>query len=470
MAQIPAVAVIGHTNVGKTSLMRTLTRQRSFGEISAHPATTRHVELAELAVGGRVVLRLFDTPGFEDSSGLMAHIKRLREERGEDWLETLRAFAQQTSLHVGFSQEAMALGQILDSDILLYIVDVRDPVRAKHRDELELLGRTARPVLPVLNFISNRVAPHVSDWRLQLARVNMHAVVPFDTVVYREADELALYTKIATLSDSLAAPLSQLMDQLKSARAGLRRASAVLIAELLVDTAAARRTYPTKEDQQKTLEAARLQDSVRQREQETIDALLKLHRFADQDYAPVELPFAHGVWQQDLFDPEVLEQFGFDATRALAAGAAAGLVIDLAVGGLTLGAAALTGAGIGFVVDSARRYGRQIAATIQGQADIAVDDATLRNLLARETALTATLLGRGHAAQTPVDGGEVDSSDLFASISSPLKRARRNRHWSSLNRPRHTSATRRRPEVQAIANAVERAISTMESGRQLTHE
>ena len=38
------VAVVGHTNTGKTSLMRTLMREADFGEVSDHPATTRHVE------------------------------------------------------------------------------------------------------------------------------------------------------------------------------------------------------------------------------------------------------------------------------------------------------------------------------------------------------------------------------------------------------------------------------------------
>ena len=147
MSDIAAIAVIGHTNTGKTSLLRTLTRQRDFGEISAHPATTRHVELAELAVDGQPVLQLYDTPGFEDSSGLLAHIEQLKSSRGEDWVETLRAFAVDNSLHASFGQEAKALAQILDSDVLLYVIDARDPVRAKHRDELELLGRCARPVV-----------------------------------------------------------------------------------------------------------------------------------------------------------------------------------------------------------------------------------------------------------------------------------------------------------------------------------
>ena len=46
------LAVVGHTNVGKTSLLRTLTRDVGFGEVSHRPSTTRHVEGARLSVDG----------------------------------------------------------------------------------------------------------------------------------------------------------------------------------------------------------------------------------------------------------------------------------------------------------------------------------------------------------------------------------------------------------------------------------
>jgi len=77
------IAVVGHTNTGKTSLMRTLTRKRDFGKVSSRPATTRRVEAAELEVSG-AVLRLYDTPGLEDSTGLLAHLDALQAERGGD--------------------------------------------------------------------------------------------------------------------------------------------------------------------------------------------------------------------------------------------------------------------------------------------------------------------------------------------------------------------------------------------------
>ena len=57
------LAVVGHTNTGKTSLLRTLTRDTEFGQVSNSPGTTRHVEGARLTVDGEALVELFDTPG-----------------------------------------------------------------------------------------------------------------------------------------------------------------------------------------------------------------------------------------------------------------------------------------------------------------------------------------------------------------------------------------------------------------------
>ncbi len=432
MTKVPAIAVIGHTNTGKTSLMRTLTRQRDFGEISAHPATTRHVELAELAVAGRTVLHLYDTPGFEDSSGLLAHIERLKVKRGEDWIETIEAFAREPDLQAGFGQEAKAVNQILASDLLLYVVDVRDPVRAKHRDELELIGRCARPVVAVLNFLAPG-ATHEAAWRDQLARVNMHAVVAFDTVVYREADELALYAKIATLADRFAPALEALMAELTAARKALKRAAALIVAELIVDVAAARRLYPAGDEAAEAAVAAALKDAVRRRERDAVSALLRVHRFAERDYAAEDLPFAHGEWQEDLFDPAVLERFAINTAKALATGATAGLAIDLMTGGLTLGAAALAGATVGFIVDGIRRYGGDLISSVRGFADMRVAEPTLMHLIARNASLAAALLGRGHGAQTPIREAPLEPAGIAARFGPLIKQARGNPRWSTLS-------------------------------------
>ena len=65
------IAVVGHTKTGKTSLIRTLTRDDGFGNIDESAGTTRYVEKSTIFAGDVAVINLFDTPGFEDSSDLL---------------------------------------------------------------------------------------------------------------------------------------------------------------------------------------------------------------------------------------------------------------------------------------------------------------------------------------------------------------------------------------------------------------
>src|SRR3546814_12776278 len=73
------IAVVGHTNTGKTSLLRTLTRDSSFGDVADSPGTKRHVEGARLRLDGRPALEWFDTPGWDDSIALLEYLERLDE-------------------------------------------------------------------------------------------------------------------------------------------------------------------------------------------------------------------------------------------------------------------------------------------------------------------------------------------------------------------------------------------------------
>ena len=67
--QTLSLAVVGHTNTGKTSLLRTLLRDSGFGEVKNAPSTTRHVEEAAITDGADTLLYLYDTPGLEDAGG-----------------------------------------------------------------------------------------------------------------------------------------------------------------------------------------------------------------------------------------------------------------------------------------------------------------------------------------------------------------------------------------------------------------
>ncbi|MBP8184615.1 MAG: 50S ribosome-binding GTPase, partial [Pseudomonas sp.] len=187
------LAVVGHTNVGKTSLLRTLTRDVDFGEVSHRPSTTRHVEGARLSVDGQPLLELYDTPGLEDAIALLDYLEQL-ERPGErlDGPARLSRFLASSEARQRFEQEAKVLRQLLLSDAGLYLIDAREPVLAKYCDELAVLASCGKPLLPVLNFVaaSNQ---QVEAWRTALARLGLHALVRFDTVAPPLDGERRLY-------------------------------------------------------------------------------------------------------------------------------------------------------------------------------------------------------------------------------------------------------------------------------------
>ena len=394
------VAVVGHTNTGKTSLLRTLTRNAEFGEVSNRPATTRHVEGTALLVEGIPLIELYDTPGLEDSIGLLEHLDTLHNGERLYGIELINRFLNSSAAQNEFEQEAKALRQVLSSDISLYVVDVRDRVLGKHRDELEILARCTKPVVPVLNFVASPEAK-TAQWREHLARVNLHAVVEFDTVVLDEYGERRLFEKMQTLLDHFYATLEAVIKDRQRQRARLNRASADLLADLLIDVAAYRVVLPV--DAQKTTAAMEsLKQTVREREQQCVDALLELYRFRLDDYDIETLPIEDGQWGLDLFNPASMKQFGVRAGGGAAAGGVAGLAIDAVTGGLSLGAGAALGAAIGALLSSSRTHGKRLADRMRGFTELRVSDATLRLLAVRQIELVRALLRRGHASRDKI--------------------------------------------------------------------
>lgn len=430
------IAVVGHTNTGKTSLLRTLTRDATFGEVSNRPATTRHVEGTSLLVNGMSLIELYDTPGLEDSIGLLEFLDTLHSGGRIYGIELITRFLDGPAAHDEFEQEAKALRQVLISDISLYVVDVRDRVLGKHRDELEILASCAKPVVPVLNFIASSEAK-TAQWREHLARVNIHAVVEFDTVVLDEYGERRLFEKMQTLLDHFYSTLQAVIEDRQHQRARLNHASADLLADLLIDVAAYKIILPL--DNRNT---AMAMDSLRrlvcEREQQCVDALLELYRFHLDDYAIEALPIEKGHWGMDLFNPASMKQFGIRAGGGAAAGGMAGLAVDAMTGGLTLGSGAAIGAAIGALWGSSRTHGKRLADRMRGFTELRVNDGTLRLLAIRQIELVQALLRRGHASRDKIQIHSKDASKkawMRSRLPAVLEKAKVNPAWSRLNGP-----------------------------------
>jgi GTPase SAR1 family protein len=449
------LAVVGHTNTGKTSLMRTLMRDVEFGEVSDRPAVTRDVEAAVLRAGDEIAVHLFDTPGLEDSIGLLERLETLRGDRRLDGLEVIKRFLDDDESRHRFTQEAKVLRQLLDSDVALYVIDVRDRVLGKHRDELEILGMCARPVVPVLNFTAAEGA-RTAEWREHLSRLNMHAVAEFDTVVFDARHEQRLFEKMRTLLDAHRPLLDQLIEDRRRRREAIISGSVRLLADLLIDAAALTLHVPAH-DRAKAEEAIEsLKRQVRRREQRCVDELLALHRFRPGDAEEDALPIEEGAWGMDLFSPEALKEFGVRAGGAAAAGAMVGLTLDVLLAGLSLGVGTAAGAAIGGLFGTGLTHGRRFFDRLRGLTELRCDDLTIRLLLARQSALITALLRRGHAAMDRIRPAvSPDRAGLRAGrLPRPLLRARTHPHWSHPGDPAHRPGSPDPARDEAVAELV----------------
>ncbi len=408
------LAVVGHTNTGKTSLLRTLTRDPNFGEVQDEPGTTRHVEGARLLVDDATAIELFDTPGMEDGIALLDYLDQLAQRAQRlDGPDRIRRFLDSPESKRRFEQEARVLNKLLDCDAGLYVVDVRDPVLGKYKDELAILASCGKPLLPVLNF-TRSPSQRADAWREALARLGLHASVEFDTVAPALDGEAQLYDKLALLLDSHAALLKALNEDIVLQR-DIRRADALrLTAELLVDAAAWHlESAPDHESLAQATDTLRRQ--VRKRENQCIKALLKRYRFKAADFPYHELPLEGERWGMDLFHPQALRDMGIHVSKGIAAGAAAGATIDVFTAGLSLGTAALAGAVIGGLWQGSGQYGKRILGRLKGYRELSVDDAVLRLLGMRQIALVNALERRGHAAQGPIIlAQEAENTDAQA--------------------------------------------------------
>ncbi len=248
------IAIVGHTNTGKTSLLRTLTRDAAFGDVSDRPSTTRDVSRVDLLVDGQALVRLYDTPGLEDPFGLMQWFAQDATPHA-DPVARIDAFLASDHGDGRYEQEAKVLRQLRRSDAALVVVDAREPVLPKHREELRLLAQCGRPLMPVLNFVADPAA-RPAEWREGLARMGLHVLADFDTVVFDHAAERLLFEKLMLLLEARAADLRRFVLHRESQRAQLVEAGCRAIAGLLLDVAALQLQAPAEHDE--TAQAAQM--------------------------------------------------------------------------------------------------------------------------------------------------------------------------------------------------------------------
>ena len=450
------LAVVGHTNTGKTSLLQTLLRRRDFGEVSSRSRTTRAVEAGEVVDGDGVIAVLFDTPGLERAERLRDAVESSRNDHRDDSRALLGRFLASPAAadDDDLGQEAASVQAALDADVLLYVIDTHDEPKPKYRDELFVLAATARPVIPVLNYTAHPDA-QPDRWRSVCADESVHTTVEFDAVVYDDAGEQRLLRAVRAL-DTVKASVPDLDDVIKRWKALRERerqqmilAATDVVAEFLVTASAAvvvtepRKRNRTEREVAVEAAAALFFCELREREIGTRGHIAEAFGFSGDDAQAMKLDVEKALGGVDFLSRANLLQH-VKIVAAAGAGAAAGVgvgaAVDISVGGLSLGGAAVLGGAIGATVAGGRRAVRWL----RGQDALQLREDVVELLAVRAVATIRAMLARGHAAVKPVsiDAAVKESlaSDAGPAWRASLRKARGRATWSDLSRPRPSGA------------------------------
>ena len=163
-----ALSLVAHTNVGKTTLARTLLG-RDIGEVrdAEHVTHTaeKHVLVESLHQSVLERLELWDTPGFGDSELLAKRMSQAGNPIG--WFMS-EVWDRLQNRAFWYSQRAVR--HILDeSDVVLYLINASgNPDDVAYLDaELKVLDLIGKPVVVLLNQVGDIITPELAEVELQ---------------------------------------------------------------------------------------------------------------------------------------------------------------------------------------------------------------------------------------------------------------------------------------------------------------
>jgi hypothetical protein len=348
----PRFAIVGHPNKGKSSIVSTLAEDEAV-VISPQPGTTTRATTYPMRLDGEVLYELVDTPGFQRAREVLEWLERHDHGAGAR-AETVRGFLEAHADDPRFHDECELLGPVVDGAGILYVVDGSRPYGRQYEAEMEILRRTGRPRMALINLIGS--GDHLDEWQAALAQY-FSIVRVFDAVRADFSKRIELLRGFGALDESWAAELDRAADALIAERERRKLRAARVMADLLVDVLTASESVPLREPDERAAAEQRvrtgLRDTIRRREREARQAVQQIYRHADTQLQDSE----DTLLTEDIFSRRSFRIFGLSlrqlAVTGAASGAAAGGLIDAAVGGASL----LLGAGIGAAIGAAGAVG-----------------------------------------------------------------------------------------------------------------
>ena len=415
-----ALSLISHTNVGKTTLARTLLG-RDVGEVRDEAHVTLSADQHELIAtpeGDRLLL--WDTPGFGDSTRLAKRLAQSDNPLG--WFLS-QVWDRYRDRALWSSQQAVRNVRE-QADVVLYLVNAaEDPRDAGYvLSEMRVLDWIRKPVLVLLNQLGppRPVADEQADverWRAHLGNTGcVRGVLAFDAFARCWVQEALLFEALAKVVPQdrrdAWARLSALWQQRRYhifeqslavlaqrlARAARDRESLAdagwsgALSTLGIALGVCRESDDSPRQRAMRVLAQRLDTDIRA----SSDRLIELHGLGGHAGAEILNRLAeHYAVRERLSEGKAA------AVGGVVSGALAGLKADLASGGMTLGAGLLVGGVLGALGGAGLAHGynllRGAEASMLAWTDAVLDELAVSAVLGY---LAVAHYGRGRGEWT----------------------------------------------------------------------
>lgn len=345
------LSLISHTNIGKTTLARTLLR-KDVGQVLDQAHVTVQNEqflLLETAEGQR--LHLWDTPGFGNSHKLLKRLQGLSNPVG--WLVS-QVWDRLADKPFWCGQQAIRNVQD-EADVVLYLVNAtEDPAMAGYlQPELDLLSWLNKPVIVLLNQTGladpQQQRHSETRWKQQWSsQTVIKEVMSLDAFTRCWVQEGLLWNHIAKVLPKEKQPtMTRLTDAWHKQQLSILQSSMNTIAHMLVETATDSETLSSEavRPSAKTLVTRTIQ-AMDQRLAHRISSmsiqLIEFHGLSGETAHTIQsrledvtVPGERKPWEEESF------------WGGLVSGAAAGFASDVATGGLSHGVFTIGGAILG---------------------------------------------------------------------------------------------------------------------------
>ena len=187
------IAVAGHTNTGKTTLIRTLMRS-PVGEVGDRANVTQR---SQVYLYESLLAYFVDTPGFRFAGVYNLYLDAVIENPG---------FSLPPAWREKIEFEKEAIRAIRDSNVVLYVGSLQVVPDDSHKEEIRLIKGLQHQIVGILNFSysvgRNKLKGRISQWKNVFSELGIDHVVIFDAYWDKFSKVDLIYKEIAGVLSS----------------------------------------------------------------------------------------------------------------------------------------------------------------------------------------------------------------------------------------------------------------------------